>query len=161
MQLTKETILKYFKYDKENGKLYWKYHWSKGKSRFIGKEAGSINKGKPPYKCVELNYISYTIHSLIFIIENNYRPYQIDHINGDSLDNRIENLKPCISQNVNQRNRPLHRSGRLPGCYFCKDTNRWRARVRINNKKICLGRYDTEEEAYTVAKNYLESRGVL
>ena len=160
--MKRETILKYFDYDKQKGQVMWKFHENPSvRTKLIGKEAGCVNKASPPYRYLELNGEAFPLHVLIFILEKNYRPFQIDHVNGNSLDNRIENLKACSNQNINQRNRQSHRNGRLPGCYFCKCTNRWRAQVRIDNKIKHLGRYDTEEQAYLVSKNYLISKGIL
>jgi hypothetical protein len=159
---TREEILYYFRYDKEQGKLFWQNHYHGPTIKKLkGKEAGAVNGATPPYRYIMLNEKNYPTHVLIFLIEHNYRPFQIDHLDGNSLNNKIGNLKACHTQNQNQRNKIIHRKGRLPGVYFCNDTNRWRARVRIKNVKICLGRFDTEEQAYLVAKDYLESKGVI
>lgn len=162
--MTKEIILKYFYYDREHGQLIWKYHEDPGtRTRLVNSVAGSVilNKNKTPYRYVVFAGNQAYVHVLIFIIENGYRPKQVDHIDGNGLNNKIENLRACVSQNANQRNRPSHRGGRLPGAYFCKCTNRWRARVRINNKTKCLGRHDTEMQAHHVATEYLNNKGLL
>lgn len=71
----------------------------------------------------------------------------VDHINGDSLDNRRENLRVC-SRVENNRNRKRP-SGRYKGIVKRKDTggNKWRAIVNIDGKQVYFGQYDTPEEA--------------
>lgn len=53
--------------------------------------------------------------------------FQVDHINGDSLDNRRSNLRPATNgqNNVNQGPRSNNKSG-FRGVHWFKKTNRWR-----------------------------------
>jgi hypothetical protein len=71
-------------------------------------------------------------------------PY-VDHINGDTLDDRRENLRPCSrSENLrNSRRKHYARSSRFKGVYFDKGTGRWAADIRAG-QRIRLGRFDTE-----------------
>jgi hypothetical protein len=73
----------------------------------------------------------------------------IDHISGDKLDNRIENLRLVTSRENNQ-NKVKHRNGKLAGCYLDKCNNKWQAQIVTNSKTLFLGRYDTEQEAHAV-----------
>lgn len=71
---------------------------------------------------------------------------QVDHKNGDSLDNRRENIR-LATQAENQHNRRVfakNKSGYKGVDLFHK---RWRAQIKFNNKKIYLGYYDTPEDA--------------
>jgi hypothetical protein len=72
---------------------------------------------------------------------------QIDHINGNSLDNRRENLRFC-NCSQNQQNRKVTSGTSLfKGVSRCKTTNRWRADIKSNGKQVFIGRFDTELEA--------------
>lgn len=74
-----------------------------------------------------------------------------DHINGITLDNRIENLRVCTSAE-NNRNRRISRnntSGFL-GVSYDKKANKWRAQIEVNGVNKRLGVFDTPEEAYIV-----------
>jgi len=66
---------------------------------------------------------------------------QIDHINGIRDDNRIFNLRSVTNQQ-NQWNRKTAKGY----CFFKRD-NKWLSRIKLNNKSIHLGTYNTEQEA--------------
>lgn len=66
---------------------------------------------------------------------------ELDHINGVRNDNRIKNLR-SVTRQQNQWNRLTAK-----GCYWDNAKNKYRAEMRINNKKKYLGLFDTEEEA--------------
>ncbi len=73
----------------------------------------------------------------------------VDHVNGDPLDNRRANLRIC-TQAENGRNRRgpnKNNSSGVRGVHFCKLTGRWRAVIDPAGKRVCLGRFDTLEEA--------------
>lgn len=71
-----------------------------------------------------------------------------DHINGDTLDNRDENLRTCNpSQNqANQRKKTSH-SSRFKGVDYCKHRGKWRARIRYKKKLSHIGLFDSEVDA--------------
>lgn len=73
----------------------------------------------------------------------------IDHINGNSLDNRRVNLR-IVSQQQNRRNLggalTNSKSG-VRGVYWNKQRNKWHAVIRHNRKNINLGFYNDIEDA--------------
>lgn len=71
----------------------------------------------------------------------------IDHINGDTTDNRIQNLR-VVNNRQNHQNRKSHREGRLVGCYFSKRNEGWVALIRVGKKRKNLGLYPTEQQAH-------------
>ena len=82
---------------------------------------------------------------------------EIDHINGNKIDNRIENLR-LVTRRQNQQNRKTHRAGRLVGAIYRKGYNDWRSQIVIDKNKIHLGCYKTEQEAheaYKIACKYI------
>lgn len=76
-----------------------------------------------------------------------------DHINRNGLDNRKANLRPAThTQNIWHRAKFKHHSrSKYKGVDFANDMNRWRARIRVNGKRIYLGSFKNEFE---VAKAY-------
>jgi hypothetical protein len=73
---------------------------------------------------------------------------EIDHVNRDSLDNRIANLRD-VSQSENARNRPqqANSTSGVKGVYWHKASQRWQAQIAVNGKQIHLGLFDTLDEA--------------
>jgi len=74
----------------------------------------------------------------------------IDHINHTRDDNSIENLRLVTNQQNN-----FNRDG-VKG--YCRDRNKWKARIVLNGKVIPLGRFDKEEDA---AAEYLKAKARL
>lgn len=72
---------------------------------------------------------------------------EIDHINGDGLDNRRANIRAC-SHAENSRNRRKHNNAksRFKGVWPVEG-GRWRAQIEQNGEKLPLGTFDTEVRA--------------
>lgn len=76
--------------------------------------------------------------------------YLCDHINGDTLDNRKCNLRKCTNtENSRNAKRPVTNTTGYKGVYLNKPTNKYVARITVDNKKILLGYYSDPKEAYT------------
>jgi len=78
---------------------------------------------------------------------------QVDHIDGNRLNNTRSNLRLCTPQQ-NAQNRKRHRNNTSgqKGVYFNKQKRKWSAYISENGKKKVLGRYHTLEEAAEVRK---------
>lgn len=72
----------------------------------------------------------------------------VDHINGDTLDVRRENLRLCTHAE-NMRNSKVRKHNKLgiKGVYYDERKGKYRAAIRVNNKKTWLGLHDTAEKA--------------
>jgi hypothetical protein len=91
------------------------------------------------------------IHRLIM---NATKEEYVDHKNRNGLDNRKENLRLCSPRQNKQNQKPYSRAiSKYKGVVFDKDANKWRARISIENKRIHLGRFTTEEEAAIAYNN--------
>jgi hypothetical protein len=73
----------------------------------------------------------------------------VDHISGDTLDNRKSNLRIC-SLAENSRNSKLSKANTsgYKGVSFDKKNGKWRAFITKNRKQYSLGYFETPEEAY-------------
>lgn len=143
--MTKETVRKIFKYDKRGFLIYRKQPLqSKTKA---GKPAQTLSSTQPRY-FVRVNKKLHAVHRLIYLWHYGVLPPQIDHINGNSKDNRIENLRPANDfQNQANKAKTKRNTSGFKGVEFCRTTGRWRARIMANRKKVCLGRFDTPIDA--------------
>ena len=75
----------------------------------------------------------------------------VDHINGNTLDNRLSNLRIC-SHAENLRNRgktKTNRSGFKGVCWFKRD-KKWHAQITVNYKRLHLGYFSDKKEAARV-----------
>lgn len=74
---------------------------------------------------------------------------EVDHRNGNTLDNRLENLRLCAhEENMRNRRRRRDNACGLKGATFVRRTGRWRAQIGINGKNRFLGDFATPEEAH-------------
>ena len=92
------------------------------------------------------------MHQLIFPVKvkGNY----VDHINHNRLDNRKENLRE-VNNSENQFN--SHKTV-VAGVGFHKLSQKWRARITVNQREIYLGLFDTKEEAIEARRKAFENR---
>jgi hypothetical protein len=76
-----------------------------------------------------------------------------DHISGDRLDNRRENLR-IASNAENQRNRgkPSSNTSGHKGVTWHRKSGKWQAQIMINGKSMYLGLFTTPEAAHEAYK---------
>jgi hypothetical protein len=93
----------------------------------------------------------FLVHRLVaqsFLYTDDFNK-QVNHINGNKICNILENLE-WVSNRENechkQKNKNL--TSKYIGVSLVLKTNKWRSQIHFNSKKIHLGYYDTEEEAY-------------
>ena len=146
VEMNQERLKSLLDYNPETGKFIWRV--SKRRGVKAGSEAGNINSnGK--YRCIGIDGKKYSAHRLAWLWYYGRWPEdQIDHINHNPDDNRIENLRE-VSNQENQRNRRLSRnntSGRV-GVHWHKMEEKWRASIKSNGKNIFLGRFKEKEDA--------------
>lgn len=123
-------------FDYNDGNLYWKSF--QGPRAVGGSLAGSVRKDG--YCRIQISGKYYLAHRLIWVWHGNQLPnnMEIDHINNNPSDNRIENLR-LATRLQNEHNKPKK------GCRF--ESGKWRARIKVNGKQQHLGMFDTEDEA--------------
>lgn len=132
-------------YDRATGKLFWVNN--RGGVLCNGNEAGSIKDG---YLRVEIAGKSVYAHRIAWFLHYGAWPEkEIDHINGNPTDNRIENLRD-VSRWENLSNMSIHRKGKLVGTKFDKRRikNPWRSQIGLNGEQKHLGCFSTELEAH-------------
>lgn len=139
MKLIKLSQNMYAKVDEDDFKSLSKIKWYASKGHRNNYYAKNIFKRK-----------SLFMHRYIMKAR---RGQIIDHINGDTLDNRRSNLRLVTpsQNNANQRPSFTKTKSQLKGVYFLKNGNRlkkWYSRIQINNKDYFLGYFLTENEAY-------------
>ncbi len=118
------------------------------------------NNNSDGYCQVGFNGTKVLYHVIIWILSTGKdipQGMEIDHINGNKLDNRIDNIR-LVTKRGNQQNRKKHRAGRLVGASYRKGHNDWQSFIGINKNNIFLGYYKTEQEgheAYIIACKHI------
>jgi hypothetical protein len=146
------------RYDPSAGKLYWNERprwWFKSQrehKRWNGRYAGQVafeTLDTPGYYQGSVRKRLFKAHRVIWAIVHGVWPEAfIDHINGNRLDNRLENLR-VVSKTENARNqkRRYDNISGAPGVTWCKRTRRWRAKIGVNGRQRQLGSFTAVDEA--------------
>jgi hypothetical protein len=147
--ITQERLKELFDY--QDGQLIWKV--KKAQCVKIGTAAGSISTANGlKYVCVEIDGSSYKLHRLNFLYHHGYLPKRIDHKDGNSLNNNVENLREVTaSQNAqNSKFRKSNKSG-FKNVHFEKRNQKWRVLLQVDGVAKSFGYYDDVELAGLVA----------
>lgn len=119
---SQEALRTMFDFNHVTGQLFWKRREdrdSQWNGRYAGKEVGTVSsKG---YRGTELNNVRFSLHRIIYKLAYGEMPknMQIDHIDGDKLNNRLDNLR-LVTNSENQRNRKADKGRKYKGVYKCK-----------------------------------------
>ena len=115
-------------------------------------KAGDIATSRHSQGYLELSvfYCKYLAHRVAWILYYGVDPgnKQIDHINHDRDDNRIENLR-LVNNRENRLNntRPKHNTSGVVGVSWNKRAGKWEAHIQENGKKSNLGLFDDKWDA--------------
>lgn len=138
-------------YNSETGKLYWNKNM--GGKVMTGNEAGT--KRKDGYVAIKIDQKLHYAHRLAFMLYYNVTIIDhIDHIDGDTSNNIITNLREC-EHKQNCRNIKLKTSNKtgVKNVHFCKRKNKLIVKVRTNDKTfIAKFAPDEIEKAAACAK---------
>jgi len=142
--LTQAQLMDVLDYDPETGEFTWLIKPSPRVAQ--GSRAGVTSvKG---YRYIKINRKSYQAHRLAWLyVYGKFPELDLDFINRDTLDNRIENLREATKAQ-NAFNSGSRRDGKLKGAYWHKRTKRWSAAIYLRGKHMWLGNFATEQEAH-------------
>jgi hypothetical protein len=153
-------------YEKDTGRLYWRrrpVEWFKPNSlgqmaaanawnrRYAEQEAfTSTNGGGYRNGCVLR--VNLKAHRVAWAIHHGRWPSEVDHLNGDKTDNRLDNLREVTRQiNSCNRSRRSDNSSGAVGVDFYQGRT-WRARLHTQGREVVIGYFDTMESAVAARK---------
>jgi hypothetical protein len=128
----------------EDGVAYWRE--SPGPSAAVGSRAGNI---KPRgYVSIGFRGQYFQLHRLVFLARHGHLPAEIDHIDGNPANNRVENLRPVTrTQNLwNSRRRNANTSG-VKNVSWCARDRRWIVQLRSGGRLAYVARFSSLDEA--------------
>jgi hypothetical protein len=132
-------------FDYVDGQLIAK---TKSKGRNIGDALRSVSGNG--YLKGSVGGKQYKVHRLVFLYFHGFMPSQVDHIDGNRKNNKIENLREATSAQNNQ-NRMATGASKIKGVVWHKQSKKWTASICINRKNIHLGSFEKIEDAALVA----------
>ena len=166
MQVDVETLHKLLICDAENGTLTWrertpdmfenakfpKQICASWNGRYAGKLAFTANSDG--YRIGAIFDRLQKSHRIIWAMTRGEWPRnQIDHIDGDRGNNRIENLRDVTNQeNAQNITIPSDNTSGTIGVTWCKKNGSWKAQIGVNQRLINLGYFDAKADAINARK---------
>jgi hypothetical protein len=99
-------------------------------------------------KQVRINNKMYYVHRVIFKLCTGEEPNLIDHINGNPVDNRVENLRSVTNmENSKNSRKSIKNTSGVTGVSYCKSDDTWEAYIWHSCVKINLGKYKVFQDA--------------
>lgn len=97
---------------------------------------------------IQHGYVVATRGKLHRLITDAKRGEIVDHVNGNTLDNRRQNLR-IVSHQQNAINQSGHRisTSKYKGVFWNQEKGKWQATIKHDGKTIHLGWYKIEREA--------------
>ena len=156
--LTQQRLHELLKYDPETGVFTWNVTRSTIKA---GSHAGTYDRRG--YLRISIDSVVYAAHRLAWLYTHGVWPSGvIDHINRNTSDNRLCNLRDT-NQYVNTQNACTRKDSPvgLRGVTRHPHSKKWRARIQAGGKPVELGSFNTIEAAaaaYAAAASVLHAK---
>ena len=146
-ELTQELLKELVHYNPNTGEFHWKTrtsehipnnHHQSWNAKYAGKLM-SNSDGRGYYDSFILG-IHYKLHRLAWFYTHGDVPLVIDHINGDTYDNRLDNLRN-VTMKINMRNQKLNakNTSGVMGVTWHNINKTWCVRIKTSgvNKYLC------------------------
>lgn len=121
-RLVNKLTLKVYNYPRASGKAYVKLYY---KGRY------------------------YQYHNVVYCCTHGEIPsgFTVDHIDGDKLNNRIENLRLATPMQQTYNTRSYGKTSKYKGVDFNKKSGKYFSRIMVDGESIWLGSYRNELDA--------------
>lgn len=107
---------------------------------------------------------TFTIHRLVALnfLENNFNYNIVNHKDHNILNNHFTNLEWVSPRENCCHGRLKYKStSKYIGVHYDSNRNKWQSSLRYGNKRIFLGRFDSEIDAYNARLNYDKKNGII
>lgn len=139
---SKEKLNMLFEY--RDGALYRKIRVSR--STKIGDKINGMSGNG--YRKTQIFGQCCLVHRVVYKMHHGGCPENIDHINGNRSDNRINNLRPATTvQNGGNRKKQKNTTSQYKGVSWCQRLQSWKSGIYPGNKLKHLGYFSVEKEA--------------
>ena len=168
---SQEVLCQLLRYDVETGLLFWRergLEWFRAtpgrtaqhacanwNARYAGQEAFTWEITGYRFGCLTVDGTKekFAAHRVIWKMEFGVDPDEIDHVSGERMDNRLQNLRD-VSRRVNGQNIGIssaNKSGHI-GVYWNKQRGKWHAKIKIDGKDRHIGFFSDLGEAASARK---------
>ncbi len=154
-RITRRELKKWIRYEPDTGSMIRTRKVISKTGAFVPIDkliTGTNNRG---YRWVKLLGYMYLVHRLAFLYMTGKHPRgEVDHINGERLDNRWVNLRDCdaAAQSRNQGVRSDSTSG-VRGVTYSKNAGKWVVRISQRGTRISLGNFESFDAAVAVRRD--------
>jgi len=151
-KLTHEQLIQQLEYIPELGRFK---RLQRRSNQVVGTIAGADDCTKGYRKIMVLGKMYKEHHLVWFYLKKSWPLLQIDHIDGNKANNKIENLRE-VNQTQNMYNKHKAHANNASGFLgVCKVKDKYYPRLKVGNKLLHLGTFSSGEEAH---KRYLEEK---
>jgi hypothetical protein len=107
--------------------------------------------GNSGYMSCSIVGTMFLVHRAIFLMHHGYLPKYVDHIDGNRLNNRIENLRPAtVYENAQNQKLFKNNTSGVKGVSWNKLMNKWEANITYDGTRERLGWFNSIDEAKKV-----------
>lgn len=158
-----EILRELLNYEPSTGKLYWKprpvdmfrreMDFKTWNTRFANKEAFTAKRKDGYLKGTLLGSVYYA-HRVAWAVHYGEWPEDlIDHINMNTSDNRIDNLRASShSENMRNTRRLSSNTSGVKGVSWCKKHSCWVANIKLDQSQIHVGYFEELSDAISARR---------
>jgi HNH endonuclease len=159
-RLTAKRLRSLLSYNRDTGEFHWLPRPDNPalSARIAGKLAGH-NAGD--YWRIRIDGRNYAAHRLAWLyVKGWHAPSDVDHWDGNGLNNRWTNLRACTSkaQNCQNLKRTPSSKGSPTGCTWLARRQKWQVYIGANGKRVFVGLFPSRE---TAERAYLDAAAEL
>lgn len=148
-KVTRERVLQKLDFDRATGEFTWK------ETHRRGQIAGAVSRERgKAYRRIRLDDELIMAHALVWlVIYHEFPVFEIDHTNGNGIDNRPENLEKS-NRLKNNSNTGLRSDAAQHRCVG-RNGRYWQTLVKYAKREFYVSGFESGEEA-AIARDFLE-----
>jgi hypothetical protein len=152
-RVSAEYVRQILDYNPDKGVLVWRCRPDRDKkwnSRCAGKEAGEFSPSK--YRRLTIDGKTFSYHHIVWLHQTGEWPIrELDHIDRDKMNNRIENLR-LATRSEQMRNTVVRKDNKtgLKGVCWDKKSQRWFVSINVEKETKYRGYFNCPELAHLV-----------
>lgn len=162
----RDYLLRILRYDADSGLMYWNRRedcpnaWN---GKHEGKVAGAVWKDeKKGYRAIRIsiNKEIYSAHRLAWLmVTGDQPPEEIDHKDGDAVNNRWSNLRDGTLINARNKSMLSNNTSGYTGVSWHKQRQKWCVRIKVGDRYQSFGLYSDKDEAAAIATKVRAASG--